>query len=92
MQPFVGRVDVGDQVGAVTAGAGLDVGVALLRLGYIGVSSPVRAQVSRLTSASALRARWVSTWPRVQPGSSEGSRAWSSVRPCDVGETGLGRA
>ena len=30
--------------------------------------TPVRAQVSRLTSASALRARWATTWARVQAG------------------------
>src|SRR5581483_2699179 len=46
---------------------------------YIRASVPVRAQVSRLTSASALRARWDSTCPRVQPGSRAGaaSRAGS---------------
>src|SRR5260370_14014806 len=47
-------------------------------LGYCGVSAPVRAQISRLRRLSAFRARCVSTWPRLQPGSSDGSRAWSS--------------
>ncbi|ANZ38737.1 hypothetical protein BBK82_24405 [Lentzea guizhouensis] len=36
---------------------------------YAWCSTPVLAQVSRFTSASALRARWVTTCPRVQPGS-----------------------
>ena len=48
-------------------------------LGYCGVSIPVRAQTSRLLSPSALRAMCVSTCPRLQPGSSEASRAWPSV-------------
>jgi hypothetical protein len=42
-------------------------------LGYIGVSTPVRAHVSRFTYESALRAIWVSTCPQVQPGSSDGA-------------------
>src|SRR5581483_612935 len=49
--------------------------------GYASCRSPVAAQVSRLRRASALRARWVSRWPRVQPSSAQGSRtAWSSSR------------
>src|SRR4029453_13896696 len=45
---------------------------------YCGVFTPVRAQVARLTSESALRAMWVSTCPTVQPGSMLGRRACSS--------------
>ena len=58
--------------------------------GYIGVSTPVRAQSSRLTKASALRAKCPTRWARVQPGSSEGPgqllvrpvrpRCWSTAR------------
>src|SRR3954467_2407857 len=47
--------------------------------GYIGVSSPVRAQVSRLTSASALRARCATTCPRDHPGRPESPARWASV-------------
>src|SRR5579884_3411058 len=58
--------------------------MSLLRcpgFGYASCRSPVAAQVSRLHRASALRARWVSRWPRVQPSSAHGSRAaWSSRR------------
>ena len=43
-------------------------------LGYIGDFVPVRAQCSRLRRPSAFRARWVSTCPRVQPGSRDGRR------------------
>ena len=46
---------------------------------YIGVGTPVTAQVTRLPMASALRATWVSTWPRVHPAHSE-SAAWSPSR------------
>ena len=42
-------------------------------VGYCGVYNPVLAQVRRLTLLSALRARWASTWPRVQPASREGA-------------------
>ena len=49
------------------------------RLAYMGVSVPVRAQRSRLPRPSPLRAMWVSTCPRVQPGSSDGSPALASV-------------
>ena len=48
-------------------------------LGYWGVSTPVRAHTSRLRSPSALRARCVSTWPRLQSSNCDGARAWSSV-------------
>lgn len=48
-------------------------------LAYIGFSSPVRAQVSRFTRASALRATWAITCERVQPGRQDGSR--SGARP-----------
>ena len=51
------------------------------REGYIGVSTPVRAQVSRLPSASALRARWATTCARVQSGNRDGAARSSSVRP-----------
>ena len=51
---------------------------------YIGDSIPVRAQRSRLPSASALRAMWDKRWPRDQPGSELG---W--VRSC--GGERLGR-
>jgi hypothetical protein len=46
---------------------------------YIGVSTPVRAQVSRLTRASALRATCASSRCRDQPGSSDGVSNSSSV-------------
>jgi hypothetical protein len=49
------------------------------RDGYIRFSAPVRAQVSRLVSASALRARWATTYARDQSGSGEGAASWSSV-------------
>src|SRR5829696_6805510 len=48
------------------------------RLAYIWCSTPVRAQISRLTSASALRARWLITCPLVQPGSRLGPRTAAS--------------
>jgi hypothetical protein len=56
----------------------------LSALAYMGVSVPVRAQFSRLTIPSALRAMWDSTCPRVQPGSSDGSRAWASLNTVAV--------
>src|SRR3954447_1525661 len=49
------------------------------RDGYIGVSTPVRAQSSRLTSASALRARCATTWARDQSGRADGAASSSSV-------------
>jgi hypothetical protein len=42
-------------------------------LAYIGVDDPVVALVTRPNSASALRAMWVRTCPRVQPGQRLGS-------------------
>ncbi|SFQ24489.1 hypothetical protein SAMN04489713_12520 [Actinomadura madurae] len=55
-----------------------------VRLGYSCAGSPVRAQFSSRVPPSALRARWVSTWPRVQPGSRDGRRMSSSLRPSVV--------
>ena len=52
--------------------------------GYIGRSSPVRAQWARLRRPSPLRAIWVSTWARVQSGSPEGARTSSSEKPSTV--------
>ena len=49
-------------------------------LAYCGCSTPVAAQVSRLTRLSALRAMWASTWPRDHPGSRDGARTSSSDR------------
>ncbi|GAA0620938.1 hypothetical protein GCM10010174_44540 [Kutzneria viridogrisea] len=45
---------------------------------YMGCSTPVRAQVSRFTRPSALRARWLSTCPLVQPGSALAALAEAS--------------
>jgi len=53
-------------------------------LGYIGISVPVRAQASRFRKPSALRAMWVRTCPRVQPGSRDPAAAWASVSPSAV--------
>ena len=39
------------------------------RLGYWSTTSPRSAASTIVTKLSALRARWVSTWPTVQPGS-----------------------
>jgi hypothetical protein len=50
-------------------------------LAYCGISTPVWAHSSRFTRLSALRARWAMTWPRVHPGSEEGSVTACSSRP-----------
>ena len=63
------------------------------REGYIGVSTPVRAQVSRLTSASALRARWATTCARDQSGSGDGAAqvvVGQLVEPAGDGELAVG--
>jgi hypothetical protein len=44
----------------------------------------VRTASNRFRCASVARAMWVRTWPRVQPGSNDGSLTWVSVRPLAV--------
>ena len=75
-----GPLHVGGQLRPRAPGAGLDVGRgATAGSRTSGSRVPVRAQRSRLPSPSALRAMCVSTCPRLQPGSRDGSRIWASV-------------
>ena len=51
---------------------------------YIGVGTPVSAQLTRRSMPSAFRARWVSTCPTLHPGSRDSRRALASSRPSRV--------
>jgi hypothetical protein len=78
--PSVGQAVNASLAGGLIAGtAGLPLAVAGLIAGTGGLPLGVAGLISRLRSPSAPRARWVSRCPRVQPGSSEGSRARASV-------------
>ena len=56
------------------------------RLGYIGVSTPVLAQVKRLVSASALRAMWVT---HVSPGPAGQQRGAAGLLVGEGGDASL---
>jgi hypothetical protein len=79
-----GLPQVRSQLGGRTARACLDRRLPRVPARVLGRLDAGAAQISRLRSPSALRARCVRTCPRLQPGSSEASRAWPSVSAAAV--------
>jgi hypothetical protein len=79
-----GLPQVRSQLRGRTARACLDRRLPRVPARVLGRLDAGAAQISRLRSPSALRARCVRTCPRLQLGSSEASRAWPSVSAAAV--------